>query len=365
MTTHSSLRVIIAGGGTGGHIYPGIALAREFQARQPATEVLFVGTARGLESRIVPREGFPLELIDVAGLKNVSLSRKLSSLARLPKSFLDVRSLLNRFRPDVVIGVGGYSSGPVLLVAALLGLPTMVIEPNALPGFTNRVLARFIDAAAVTFPEALTYFRGKGEVTGNPVRSDFATVPPKSRAGTTQILIFGGSQGAHAINVALTEALPHLKEQAASNQLSFVHQTGEADFEMVQAAYQQWQMPGEVKRFIDDMVREFSRADLLICRAGATTSAEIAAAGKAAIMIPFPFAADDHQRKNAEAMMNAGAARMILQQDLSGARLARELLALAAAPDQLTAMETASRKLARSDAAARTVDLAYRLCRKQ
>lgn len=354
-----SLKVIIAGGGTGGHIYPGIAIAREFQRREPGAEILFVGTARGLESRIVPREGFRLELIRVAGLKNVSLARKIGALAMLPGSFLDARRLLKSFNPDIVIGVGGYSSGPVLLVAALMGWPTMVIEPNALPGFTNRVLARFIDAAAVTFGEAVAYFRGKAIVTGNPVRSDFARLPRKERGAKLHVLVFGGSQGAHAINVAVCESLSVLKEH--KEKLSFTHQTGENDFQMVSNAYKQAEIEADVRPYIHNMVEEFSRADLLVCRAGATTAAEVAAAGKAAIMIPFPFAADDHQRKNAEAMQRAGAARMILQKDLTGDRLAQEILRLANNTELIDAMEAASRKLARSDSAERAVDLAMRV----
>jgi len=358
-------KVIIAGGGTGGHIYPGVAIAREFKDRNATADTLFVGTARGLESKIVPREGFVLELIDVAGLKNVGIAKQISSLARLPKSFFAVRSLLKRYRPDVVIGVGGYSSGPVLMVASLSGLPTMVIEPNALPGFTNRRLARFVRAAAVTFSDALPFFHGKGVVTGNPVRSDFATIEPKRREDMTHVLIFGGSQGAHAINVAMTEVLPKLEEQDKLKKFTFTHQTGEADFEMVKAAYEKIQAAGEVKPFIHEMVKEFARADLLICRAGATTAAEVAAAGKAAIMIPLPTAADDHQRKNAEAMQRAGAAKMILQRDMNAESLTKELLSLASDPEAITRMETASRQLAKSDAAARTVDLALKISRKQ
>src|SRR5581483_312453 len=364
-TLPDEFRVIIAGGGTGGHIYPGVAIAREFKERNSTTEILFVGTARGLEAKIVPREGFKLELIDVAALKNVSLGKKVASLSRLPKSFFTVRSLLKKYQPDVVIGVGGYSSGPVLLIASLIGSPTMVVEPNAMPGFTNRVLARFIKAAAVTFPDALPFFKGKGTVTGNPVRSDFATVASKPRGARTHVLIFGGSQGAHAINVAMTEVLAKLKEQSKLMSFSFTHQTGETDLAMVKEAYEKFGAECEVKPFIHEMVKEFGRADIVICRAGATTSAEVAAAGKAAIMIPFPFAADDHQRKNAEAMERAGAVKMILQQNLTGDSLAKELLNLASDPEAITRMEVASRQLAKGDAAARTVDLALKISREQ
>src|SRR5947209_7952233 len=354
----SVMRVLIAAGGTGGHIYPGIAVAMEVMRRDTESEVRFVGTDRGLETRLVPKAGFKLSLIESAGLKNVGLAARLRSLLLLPKSFFAARKLIREFKPDVVVGAGGYVSGPVLLTAALMRVPTLVMESNALPGFTNRTLARFVDRAAVTFEAALPYFRGKGVATGNPVRREFFDIPPKGRDATRfSLLIFGGSQGARAINEAMIAALPHLAEQQSV--LRITHQTGEADFEKVSAGYKDagWSEQADVQRYIDDIVSGFARADLIISRAGATTSAELVAAGKAAIMIPFPQAADDHQRKNAEALQAAGAASMILQRDLTGERLAAEIAALTNAPDELTRMEQSSRKLARGDAAAATVDL--------
>jgi UDP-N-acetylglucosamine--N-acetylmuramyl-(pentapeptide) pyrophosphoryl-undecaprenol N-acetylglucosamine transferase len=354
-----ALSVIIAGGGTGGHIYPGIAIAQEFQRRNARTEVVFIGTARGLETRIVPREGFRLELIEVAALKGVSLLRRVKALLLLPRSFFAVRSLIHRFRPDVVIGVGGYSSGPVVLMAAWMGIPTLVAESNALPGFTNRRLARFVRAAAVSFEEARAFFGAKAEITGNPVRADFFTAPRKEPGTVAHVLITGGSQGARAINEAMIAALPLLAVER--DRLSITHQTGEADYERVRAAYAQAGLPAEVKPFIERMVDEFARADFVVSRAGATTVAELAAAGKPALMIPFPFAADDHQRKNAEAVERAGAGRMILQAELTGERLAQEMLQLARDPQRLRHMAEASRKLAHPDAAARVVDLAMKV----
>ena len=354
----SVMRVLIAAGGTGGHIYPGIAVAMEVMRRDTESEVRFVGTARGLETRLVPKAGFKLSLIESAGLKNVGLAARLRSLLLLPKSFFAARKLIREFKPDVVVGAGGYVSGPVLLTAALMRVPTLVMESNALPGFTNRTLARFVDRAAVTFEAALPYFRGKGVVTGNPVRREFFDIPPKQRDATRfSLLIFGGSQGARAINEAMIAALPHLAEQQSV--LRITHQTGEADFEKVSAGYKDagWSEQADVQRYIDDIVSGFARADLIISRAGATTTAELVAAGKAAIMIPFPQAADDHQRKNAEALETAGAARMILQKDLTGERLAKEIALLIKAPDELTKMEEQSRKLARGDAAAAAVNL--------
>ncbi|HJQ27092.1 MAG TPA: undecaprenyldiphospho-muramoylpentapeptide beta-N-acetylglucosaminyltransferase [Blastocatellia bacterium] len=351
------MKVIIAAGGTGGHIYPGVAIAREFKRRDEATEILFVGTPRGLESKIVPREGFALELIQVGALKGVSLFAKMKSLTGLPLSFVAARRILRRFKPNVVVGVGGYSSGPTLLMAALMRIPTMVVEPNAMPGFTNRVLARFVDAAALTFEDALKYFGKRGVVTGNPVRGDFAGLRPKARGERLHVLVFGGSQGAHAINVAMTEAARLLAPQRG--RIAIVHQTGEKDYEMVERAYNETGLAGaEVKPFIHDMAARFEWADVLICRSGATTVAEVAAAGKAAVFVPFPFATDDHQRKNAEAFERVGAARMILQQDLTPARLAEALQQLIDDPGALDRMEAASRKLGRPDSAARAVDLA-------
>ena len=360
------LRVLIAAGGTGGHIYPGVAVAKEVMRRDPESVVRFVGTARGLETRLVPQAGFELSLIESAGLKNVGAAARLRGLALLPKSFIAARRLIREFRPDVVVGAGGYVSGPVLLTAALMRVRTLVMESNALPGFTNRRLALFTDAAAVAFEESLPFFRGKGVVTGNPVRREFFEIPSKRReTGRFSLLVFGGSQGARAINEAMFAALPHL--DAHRDVLNVVHQTGEADFERVREGYRDagWGERADVRKYLDDMVSHFAATDLVLCRAGATTTAELIAAGKASVMVPFPFAADDHQRKNAEALERAGASRMVLQQDATGERLAREIDALVRDPQRVTRMEEASRKLARGDAAATTVDLMEKLVGKK
>lgn len=357
------MRVIIAAGGTGGHIFPGVAIAREFKERDQSTAILFVGTARGLESKIVPRAGFDLELIKVGALKGVSVFERTKSLGGLPPSFVAARRILKRFKPDIVIGVGGYSSGPTLLMAALSRIPTMVVEPNAMPGFTNRVLARFVDAAALSFADAQKYFRARGVVTGNPVRVDFARLPKKQRAEKVHVLIFGGSQGAQAINNAVIGALPTLASR--KERLSITHQTGESDYETVRLGYAAAGFDDvDVRPFIHDMADQYARADLLICRSGATTVAEVAAAGKAAIFIPFPFATDDHQRRNAEAFVRVGAGRMILQGDLTPARLAGELNQLIDNPSEIDRIEEASRGLARTDSTERTVDLAMRIVRR-
>ena len=360
------MRVLIAAGGTGGHIYTGIAVAQEILRRDADSKVRFVGTARGLETRLVPQAGFELSLIDSAGLKNVGRIAQMRGVVLLPKSFLSALNLIRQFKPDVVVGAGGYVSGPVVLMAAMTNRRTLVMESNALPGWTNRVLARFVDGAAVSFEQALPFFRGKAVVTGNPVRREFFEIPPKHREpGKFSLLIFGGSQRARAINEGMIAALPSLS--SLKSNLRIKHQTGPADLEKVKAAYDAagWNEQVEVRSYIDNMMADFAAADLVICRAGATTTAELIAAGKASIMIPFPFAADDHQRKNAEALEAAGASRMILQQDLNGERLANEIGVLANAPEELNHMEESSRKLAHGDAAVSVVNMIEQLSHKK
>ncbi len=358
------MRVMIAAGGTGGHIYPGIAVAKEITERAPESLVRFIGTAKGLEKKLVPEAGFELSLIKSTGLKNVGLVGKLKGMLILPQSFFEAWKLIKDFRPDVVIGAGGYVSGPVVMMAYFMGVPAMVMESNALPGFTNRRLARFIDKAALTFPEAQEFFGDKGVITGNPVRKEFFEIKPKQReAGEFNLLIFGGSQGAQAINRAVLEMLPLLDEHL--EKMHITHQTGESDFEPIGKGYANAGWTGaDVRPYISDMVSAFAESDLIICRAGATTCAEIAAAGKAAIMVPLPSAADDHQRKNAEALVSAGAAKMILQAELSGERLAGEIKEMIDSPEKLTAMEEAARKLAKADAAKITVDMIEELAAK-
>ncbi|HEX3559433.1 MAG TPA: undecaprenyldiphospho-muramoylpentapeptide beta-N-acetylglucosaminyltransferase [Pyrinomonadaceae bacterium] len=354
------MRVLIAAGGTGGHIYPGIAVAKELMRRDPASVVRFVGTGRGLETRLVPKAGFELSLIESAGLVNMSLAARLRGLLVLPRSFIGARRLIRSFGPHIVVGAGGYVSGPVLLTAVLMRVPTLVMESNAVPGFTNRRLARFVDAAAVSFEAALPYFRGKAVVTGNPIRREFFEVAAKRRdPARFSLLVFGGSQGAHAINEAVVAALAHLSEQRGV--LRVTHQTGKLDFERVRAGYNSagWGESAEVREYIDDMFAAFAGADLIISRAGATTSFELMAAGKAALMVPLPGQLE--QRRNAEVMQESGAARMILQDELTGERLAREIASLVRDPERLTSMEQASRKLARGDAAVAAVDLMEQL----
>ncbi|MBE7516238.1 MAG: undecaprenyldiphospho-muramoylpentapeptide beta-N-acetylglucosaminyltransferase [Chloracidobacterium sp.] len=348
------MKVLIAAGGTGGHIYPGIAVAKELMERDASSEVLFVGTARGLESRIVPDNGFQLSLIHSAGLKNVGLAGKLKGAAVLPRSFMEARRLLKDFAPDVVVGAGGYVSGPVLLTASLMRIPTLVMDSNALPGYTNRRLARFVNKAALTFEEALPFFGSKGVVAGNPVRKEFFSIAEREPATPISLLVFGGSQGSRAINNAVVAALPELKEMG----IHITHQTGDADLATVKAAYEAEQYSdADVRPYISNMMEVVEASDIIISRAGATTCAELAAAGRAAIMIPLPGAADDHQRKNAEALVKKGAARMILQAELSGVRLVEELKELTNDLNTLEEMGRAARSLARPDASAAIADL--------
>ena len=353
------LRVVIGGGGTGGHLYPGIAIAREIVARRPDATVTFAGTARGIETKVVPREGFQLDLLRSAGLKGRSLLAALRGIALLPASAWDAWRILSRRRPDVVIGVGGYSSGPVVMLAALRRIPTLLAEQNAVPGLTNRLLSHVVSAAAVTFDSTVSFFGRRGFVAGNPVRPEFlenaGDLPPDSgsRSDRTRVLIFGGSQGAHAINVAMVAAAPRL---AAAGGVDVTHQTGERDVELVRRGYGDAGLQARVEPFIYAMDREMKRADVVVSRAGATTIAELTAAGRASILVPLPTAADDHQKKNAEVLARAGAADLIEQKDLTGAVLSQRVLLLAADAERRQRMAEAARKLARPDAAKVIVD---------
>ena len=352
------LCVLIAGGGTGGHLYPGIAVARALLARVPDAQVIFVGTAAGIESRVVPREGFTLEVIRSAGLKGKSLRALLRGLSLLPASALDAWRVISRRRPSIVIGVGGYSSGPVVALAAMRRIPTLLMEQNAVPGLTNRLLASVVSAAAVTYEEGRAPFGAKAFVAGNPVRPEFfrgeAYAEHSSPPGAARVLVFGGSQGAHAINVAMVEAAPRLA--AAAPAVAITHQSGERDLEMVRDGYRRAGLEARVEPFLFAMDREMNAADLVVCRSGATTLAELTASARPSILIPFPGATDDHQRWNAEALVRAGAAKMIDQRELTGERLATELLALAANEVERRRMGKAASQLARPDAARVIVD---------
>jgi UDP-N-acetylglucosamine--N-acetylmuramyl-(pentapeptide) pyrophosphoryl-undecaprenol N-acetylglucosamine transferase len=351
----SELRVLIAGGGTGGHIIPALAVARELVARHSA-EVLFVGTARGMESRLVPDAGFNLRLVDVGPLKNVSLMARLSSGFSLPRSIFACIQLIREFRPNVAFGVGGYASGPGMAAALLLKVPTMAFEPNAMPGLANRLIGKHVQAAAVNFPAAAVYFQN-AEVTGIPVRPEFFKLPPTT-GPDLHLLIFGGSQGARLFNTTVPSIVPALLEAVPG--LTILHQSGGRHAEATDAAYrasnadpQRWQ----VSAFLNDMPARFARANLVMARSGASTVAELAAAGKPSLLVPFAAAADDHQKRNAEEMVTAGAAVMLEEPDLhTPGRLLDNLVELLTSQERLAAMAAAALGQAHADAAQRIAD---------
>ncbi|MFZ0311857.1 MAG: undecaprenyldiphospho-muramoylpentapeptide beta-N-acetylglucosaminyltransferase [Candidatus Korobacteraceae bacterium] len=351
------MRVIVAGGGTGGHVIPALAIAQELRSHYRA-EVVFVGTQRGIETRLVPAAGFELRLIEIGALNRVDFATRAQTLLDLPRAAMVSAKLIREFRPDVMIGVGGYASGPAMLVAALMNIPTVAFEPNVVPGFANRLLAPTIRAAAVHFEQTCHYFRNC-HVTGVPVRREFFNVPTRPREAQPTLLVFGGSQGAHAINRAMIDALPQL--MVALPTIHVIHQTGERDYPEAQAAYLSMMASAEVSPFIDDMPEAFARADLLICRSGASTVAEVTAAGKPAIFIPLPTAADDHQRHNAATLAAAGAALLLPQSELSPERLVQEVVSLLGDRGTLTNMSQAARGFAHPDAAATIASLAVRV----
>jgi UDP-N-acetylglucosamine--N-acetylmuramyl-(pentapeptide) pyrophosphoryl-undecaprenol N-acetylglucosamine transferase len=355
------MRAILAGGGTGGHVIPALAIANELK-KSYAAEVLFIGTARGIENRLVPAAGYPLKLVRVGALKNVSMITRAKTAFDLPRAVWDASRMLNEFAPDVVIGVGGYASGPAMLAAVVKHIPTLAFEPNVVPGFANRIVARFVSGAAVHFKETAKYFRG-AEITGVPVRHAFFEIPAKyppsfanvakeGRGNGRTVLVFGGSQGAHAINEAMIRCMPELLRQAPG--IHIIHQTGERDYNDALAAYQSFGATSariQVFKFIEDMPAAFSRADLVVCRSGASTVAEITAAGKPAIFVPFPRAADDHQRVNAEALARGGAAVVVEESKLEGVWLAETIAALLGDASRLAQMSAAARALAHPNAA--------------
>jgi UDP-N-acetylglucosamine--N-acetylmuramyl-(pentapeptide) pyrophosphoryl-undecaprenol N-acetylglucosamine transferase len=354
------MRAILAGGGTGGHVIPALAIANQLKKSYGA-EVLFIGTARGIENRLVPAAGYELKLVRVGALKNVSLMTRAKTAFDLPRAVWDAGRMLNEFAPDVVIGVGGYASGPAMLAAVVKHIPTLAFEPNVVPGFANRIVARFVSAAAVHFEETAKYFR-HAEVTGVPVRQAFFEITGK-KGGTPTVLVFGGSQGAHAINEAMIRCLPVLQREAPG--IHIIHQTGERDYNDALAAYRSFSSAAgdsaEAFKFIEDMPAAFARADLVVCRSGASTVAEIAAAGKPAVFVPFPRAADDHQRVNAEALARAGAAVVVEESKLEGVWLAETISALLLDPARLRSMSAAARELAHPNAAQDIAAIAARV----
>jgi len=361
------MRLLVAGGGTGGHLFPGLALGEEVKTRHPRNEVLFVGSPRGIEVRVVPKAGFPLELIEVGPLKGQGLFGILKGLFALPRAFLQSVSILRRFDPDVVMGVGGYASGPLVMVAWMMGIPTAVQEQNALPGFTNRTLGKFVRAIFIAFEEARQGFPPqRTHLIGNPIRRAFLenylhTKPPGDRFS---ILITGGSQGAHVLNQRVAEAVELLAKDLGPR-LRIVHQTGVKDEAAIAARYLALAGTGleaQATAFIEDMALAYAGADLLVCRAGATTIAELTVCKKAAILVPFPFAADDHQTVNARSLVQNGAAILLPEKELTGDKLAAELRALAGDGERLKKMARASGLLGRPEAAREIADVCVSMC---
>jgi UDP-N-acetylglucosamine--N-acetylmuramyl-(pentapeptide) pyrophosphoryl-undecaprenol N-acetylglucosamine transferase len=352
------MRAILAGGGTGGHVIPALAIAQELQKRYTA-EVLFMGTERGLEKRLVPAAGFPLKFVKVGALNRVSLGTRLKTFFDLPRAIFAAGRVLDDFQPDVVIGVGGYASGPAMVSAIRKRIPSIAFEPNLVPGFANRMVARFVSAAAVHFERTAEYFRN-AVVTGVPVRPAFFQIPRKHYVqASPTLLVFGGSQGARAINQAMVRSLPELIKRLP--RLHVIHQTGERDYNDMQAGYARAGMSIEVHKFMEDMPGFFARADLVLCRSGASTVAEIAAAGKPAIFVPFPLAADDHQRRNAEAMEQAQAAVVLEETRLDEVWLVDSISALLEDPQRLAHMGDAARAMAHPNAAKEIAELAARV----
>ena len=352
------MRLLIAGGGTGGHLFPGVAIAEELRAREPDAEILFVGTRRGIEARVLPDLGWPVEYIEVSGLKTVGAAGAVRGLFRLPRAWWQARRVLRKFAPDAVIGVGGYASGPVVAAARLRGIATAICEQNSIPGLTNKLLGRFVRAVFLSFDESRRFFKPKKIVmSGNPVRrgivQQLLAAAPEPDDAKVHVLVSGGSQGAIAVNELASRALIALGKELP---LAIVHQTGEKDREATAARYAEAGTPAECFAFIKDMASAYRRADLIIGRAGATTVAELAIAGKPAVLIPYPHAADNHQELNAREMADKGAALMFRQAELTAGGLADALRPLLADRNRRTTMGSAMKALAKPGAAAAVID---------
>ncbi|HVN09735.1 MAG TPA: undecaprenyldiphospho-muramoylpentapeptide beta-N-acetylglucosaminyltransferase [Patescibacteria group bacterium] len=355
------MKLAIAGGGTGGHVFPAVAVAREWLRRGAEREVLLVGTERGFESRLVPEAGLPFATIPVGGLKGIGGMRLMRNLALLVPAMAESGRILERNRFAAALGVGGYASGPFVLAAALAGVPTAIFEPNAEPGFTNRLLAGVVRGVATAYETTAARLGSRAVVTGIPVRAAFFEIAPRTHQAPFRVLITGGSQGSLVVNRTVIDSLDLLLPR--KKQLFLVHQSGERDYNAVRVAYARREINAEVVPFISNMAEEFARADLIVCRAGAITAAEVAAAGRAAIFIPFGAATDSHQLRNAQALEAAGAARVIPEPQLSPQRLVGEITSLLDQPERMKEMEVRARSLARPRAVADIVNLLEEVAR--
>ena len=353
---------LIAGGGTGGHLYPGIAIAEELKTRRPDARIVFAGRGLPLERAIVERHGYALVAIRSGGVVGRSLFGRLAGIGNALRGFFEAGKVIDILKPQAVIGVGGYASFPMVLAAQARGVPTLIQDQNAVPGLSNRLLGRSARAIALTYDETRRFFAGRGTVTGNPIRAEFHRADREqarrrraSGEPRRHLFVFGGSQGSRALNEAVLQALPHLRERR--DRLRIVHGTGPADADRMRAAYADHGLDATVLPYLDDIMGAYEEADLVVSRSGASTVSELAACGKAAILVPLPTSAHDHQKKNAEAASRAGAAVLLEQRDLTGATLAGEIVRLLDDPGRLEAMERAAAGLARPDAAARIVEL--------
>ncbi|MGB5745813.1 MAG: undecaprenyldiphospho-muramoylpentapeptide beta-N-acetylglucosaminyltransferase [Desulfobacterales bacterium] len=362
-----ALRIVIAGGGTGGHLFPGIAIAKEFMARNSATRVIFISTGNRLERTVLSKAGFDLRSIQVAGIKGRGIWNQIKSVLKIPGAILAAIGLLKNFSPDLTVSLGSYSAGPVVTGAWLMRIPIVIHEQNILPGITNRILSRFADRIYISFENTKSSLNPRKVYwTGNPVRPELLECTDRPKDDTAQetrqdrftVLIIGGSQGAHRINLAMIAALGHLQN---AERLHFVHQTGEGDEEAVSQAYRGKKVSAEAQSFFDDMAEQYCQADLIICRAGATTVAEITALGKAVIFIPFPYAADNHQMLNAADLANDGAAEIIVEKELTGELLSEKIEHYMHHPDALETMAARARRYGKPEAAKNIVDDCYRL----
>ena len=355
----SGRRVVISGGGTGGHLYPALVVGRKLRETDATVELTYVGTDRDVEKKIMDENGVRFIPLRIEGLKGRGL-KSLKALTLLPRSFAESRAVLRRTGPALVIGVGGYSSGPIVLLASWAGIPTVILEQNVRPGFTNRMLARWVRKAVVAFESSLPYFKGKGICLGNPVREEFYRLPAKPRSGRLSVLVFGGSQGSRFLNERMTAALPFLAE--VRDRLAISHQTGSKDLDRVAGRYRAAGFDaGGVAPYISDMAGAFGRADLIVCRAGATTLAEIIAARKAALLVPFAGASEDHQTSNARELESVGGAEVLPELRLTAEVLAGRLFHYLNSPAELEAMERNLLVLRTENPAAKIADLCLSL----
>jgi UDP-N-acetylglucosamine--N-acetylmuramyl-(pentapeptide) pyrophosphoryl-undecaprenol N-acetylglucosamine transferase len=356
------VKLLIAGGGTGGHVFPALAIAREWMSRGTDREVIMVGTQRGIEMKLVPQAGLPLETLRIAGLKGKGGATLVRNLTMLGSGLADAFGVLRKHKPLAAFGVGGYAAGPMLLATWLRGIPNVIFEPNAEPGFTNRVLARLSKRIATGYPVSVNGWAGKASVTGNPVREEFFAAPQRTPEKPIRLLITGGSQGALVINRTVIDAMDQLALR--KNDLMIVHQTGERDYNAIRTAYARREFPVEVVPFLSNMPERFAWSDIIVCRAGAMTAAEIAAAGRAAIFIPFGAATDSHQLRNAQEMARAGAGRVITERELNADRLTREIFALLDQPEEIQRQSRAAKALAKPNAARDIVKMIEEVIRK-